>query len=57
MEDEILTIKEAAALLKISVPTMYQLRAQHKIPYKKIGDSIRFSKLELIKWVQSGETA
>lgn len=54
-EDELLTIDEAATLLKRSRGTIYQLvnNAQHglsKFPYLKQGRRLRFSKNTLLKW-------
>lgn len=57
MDEEILTVKEAAAFLKLSVPTIYQLKAQGKIPFRKVGNSIRFSKNTLTKWISESEGA
>lgn len=49
MNDEILTVKEAAQFLKVSVPTIYQLKARNQIPFKKVGGNLRFLKSDLIK--------
>lgn len=50
--DEILTAKEAAEYLKISLQTIYQLKAAGKVPFKKIGGSLRFLKSELYNWLK-----
>lgn len=51
--DEILTTREAAEFLKLSVATIYTLQREKKIPCKKIGGQIRFVKSELIDWMKS----
>lgn len=53
-EDQLLTIKEAANLLKYSVPSMYRLISANKIPNLKKGGKILFSKEELITWAKEG---
>ncbi len=41
--DELLTAKELAAILKVSVQTVYRLAREKKIKSVKVGGSIRFS--------------
>lgn len=55
MPEEVLTPKEAADFLKISLPTLYQLKANKKIPYGKAGGQLRFIKSELIAWVKEAK--
>lgn len=52
--EEILTIKEAAALLSLSVPTIYGLVSRAEIPVNKQGKRLYFSKQELIAWIKAG---
>jgi excisionase family DNA binding protein len=40
---ELLTIPEVADLLKISVPSVRRLQQQRRIPFFKIGGSVRFA--------------
>ena len=42
--DEVLTIKELSAYLKISKSTLYKLVREGKVPGQKIGRHLRFSK-------------
>jgi excisionase family DNA binding protein len=49
---ELLTIDEVAALLKISVPTIRRLQQQRQIPYLKVGGSVRFSKKDLVSYLE-----
>ena len=54
MEDEILTIDEAAKLLKMGKRAIYGLAKAREIPGKKVLGKWRFSKSALIKWVRDG---
>jgi excisionase family DNA binding protein len=53
MEKEILTIDEAAELLKFSKRSVNKLAKDNKIPARKVLNKWRFVKEELIKWVSS----
>lgn len=56
MTDEILTIKEVAAYLKIKEKTAYRLVADGKIPGFKVGGSWRFRQSEIETWIdEQGE--
>jgi excisionase family DNA binding protein len=50
-EKEILTIGEAAKLLKIGKRSVYKLAKEKKIPAKKILNKWRFEKSALMDWV------
>jgi excisionase family DNA binding protein len=50
---DLLTIPEAAELLKISVSGMRRLQQRRRIPFIKIGGSIRFARQDLLSFVQS----
>lgn len=51
-EDE-LDIKQASIFLKKSQSTLYRYTCNQSIPFYKIGNSLRFSKTELLKWKKS----
>jgi excisionase family DNA binding protein len=51
MDDEIWTIKEVAAYLKLKEKTAYALVAKGKIPGFKVGGSWRFRKSEIDGWI------
>ncbi len=51
MSDEILTIKEVAAYLKVNERTVYRLAAGKKIPAFKVGNAWRFRKEEVDQWI------
>lgn len=48
----LLTILEAADLLKISVPTLRRLQRQRQIPFIKVGGSVRFSTGDIASYLQ-----
>ncbi len=52
--DELLTISEAASLLKLSVPTIYGYVHRSEIPVSKRGKRLYFSKQELLDWIKEG---
>ena len=47
MEETILTIEEAAALLKVSKSTLYKLVESGRVPARKLGRRWRFSRVDL----------
>ncbi|WP_280951552.1 N-6 DNA methylase [Methylocella silvestris] len=49
--DEVLAVKEVAALLKINEKTAYKLAARGEIPAFKVGGSWRFEKAQLEEWM------
>jgi len=52
---ELLTISEAAELLKLSVSTIYSKVSRNEIPAFKVGKRLYFSKEEIILWIKSGK--
>jgi excisionase family DNA binding protein len=48
---ELLTIYEVARLLKISVSSVRRFQQQRRIPFVKVGGSIRFIKSDLLSYV------
>lgn len=48
--DEILTIKEVAAYLKLNEKTAYRLVLNGDIPGFKVGGSWRFHRSVIVKW-------
>ena len=51
MTDEILTLKEDAAYLKLAEKTAYKLAAEGKLPGFKVGGSWRFKKEDVESWI------
>lgn len=52
MNDEILTLKEVAAYLKLAEKTAYKLAAEGKLPGFKVGGSWRFKGSDIQKWIE-----
>ena len=49
--DDIFTIKEVAAYLKLAEKTSYRLASEGKLPGFKVGGSWRFRKSEIDRWI------
>lgn len=49
--EEVLTVKQCAALLGYSPDHIYAQASKSLIPYYKIGGSLRFRKSEVLEWV------
>ena len=49
MNDEVMTKKEAAAFLKLSVGTIDRLMRERKIPFSKINGKVLFQKKDLLE--------
>ena len=55
---EVLTSKEAAQYIRISLSYLYKLTMRQKVPhYKPMGKMCYFNSLELEKWLQSNRVA
>jgi len=50
---ELLTVAEAARLLRISVSGMRRLQQARRIPFVKVGGSVRFNTRDLVAYVRS----
>jgi len=55
-DDEILTVKELAAYLKIAEKTVYRFASEEKIPGFKVGGTWRFRKSEIDQWTKEQST-
>jgi excisionase family DNA binding protein len=54
--DEVLTLDEAAALLKL-LPEVVRRRADHgDLPGRRFGDEWRFSHAAVLDWLEQGDT-
>ncbi|WOS62049.1 helix-turn-helix domain-containing protein [Sinorhizobium fredii] len=53
MNDEILTIREVAELLKINEKTAYKLAAQDKLPGFRVGGAWRFKRSTIEAWIDA----
>lgn len=55
-QSDILTVDEAAELLKIPRSSVYKLAQQGKIPAKKVGRHWRFHRTTLVNWISGNLT-
>lgn len=53
---KLMTVEETANFLNVSTKWLYQQKARHKIPFKKLGGMLRFEKSELIAWLEENST-
>lgn len=53
-EDKILTVKEASEFTRYSVPSIYRLWNERKLPGFKRGKKLLFGKKELTAWMIEG---
>lgn len=49
----LLSVSDVAELLGVTRQTIYQLRAAHKIPFVKIGSSVRFEEEQIKAWIKA----
>jgi excisionase family DNA binding protein len=54
-EDVFMNIKENGKFIDLSVPTVYGLVHQNKIPFHKKGKRLYFLKSEILEWLKSGK--
>ena len=52
MVDQISTLKEVAAYLKLAEKTAYRLVSEGKLPGFKVGGSWRFKREDLEAWIE-----
>ncbi len=52
VEDEFLTIQEAADFLKVSLVSIHKWKRDNDLPYYRLGRSIRFLKKDLIAYAE-----
>ena len=57
MLDEILTLPELAALLKVADKTVYTMAQRHEIPAFKVRGQWRFRRKDLETWIREKTTA
>jgi excisionase family DNA binding protein len=51
---QLMTPSECAAFLQIEVNTLYVMRHQGRIPYRKVGHLLRFDFDEIVEWTKKG---
>ena len=53
--DELLTLIELAAYLRVKKSRIYEYTSQRTIPFVKVGRSLRFPKQEIDRWLRDPE--
>ncbi len=53
MKNELLTLRETAALLRISQPTFLKLRKANKLPMYKSGRKLLFNQVEVLEIIKT----
>jgi excisionase family DNA binding protein len=48
----LLTPEQCAAFLQIEVTTLYVMKSQGRIPYRKVGHLLRFDLSEIVEWTK-----
>ncbi len=54
-EKQLLTVREVAALLSISIAGVYHWAAIKRIPHIRMGRYLRFNRSEIIEWVNTNK--
>lgn len=54
-EEKLLSVKEAAEFLKLTVPTIYSKVSRKELPYMKRGKYLYFSTKELMAYLKEGK--
>ncbi|MFJ7995470.1 helix-turn-helix domain-containing protein [Peribacillus frigoritolerans] len=52
-EEEVMTIREAAEYLKVSVPTIRNMIAKKEIPFFQRGQVIRLNRRDVKEWLRN----
>jgi excisionase family DNA binding protein len=50
---DVLTFEEAMAFLKVGRSTLYRAVARNKVPHRRVGRLVRFSRTALVEWLGS----
>jgi excisionase family DNA binding protein len=51
-ESQLMTPEQCAAFLQIEVNTLYVMKSQKRIPYRKVGHLLRFDFEEIAEWTK-----
>ncbi len=54
---ELLTVKEVAKLLQLSVPGVRELQARRQIAFIKVGGALRFEKRDITEYIKRRKVA
>ncbi len=53
IQDQILTVEEVAAYLRLSTATIYRMALASEMPAKRVGRSWRFSQTLIDEWLRA----
>ena len=53
--DEVLTVREAAAFLRVNPKTLYNEISRGSFPARRVGKSLRVSRSALLDWLAQGQ--
>lgn len=53
---DVMTIEELARYLKLAVATLYKKTQAHEIPFTKVGNLLRFTKVSIDRWLERNTT-
>lgn len=56
-DPDVMSARDAAALLGLSINTVYELVGRQEIPHRRIGRTIRFSRPALLRWLEGDRKA
>lgn len=51
--ENLLTVKEVAAMLRVSAQTLYKMLEQGEIPAVKVGSQWRFDREKIKNWIEN----
>ena len=51
-DGQLMTPEQCAAFLQIEVSTLYVMKSQGRIPYRKVGHLLRFDFEEIVEWTK-----
>ena len=49
----LMTPEQCAAFLQVEVNTLYVMKSQGRIPYRKVGHLLRFDFEEIVEWTKA----
>ena len=52
-DEAVLAVEDVAALLRVGRNTIYSLVARNKIPHRRLGKAIRFSRTAVMSWLST----
>jgi excisionase family DNA binding protein len=53
LHDEVMKVAQVAAFLGVGKNVIYTLAAQNRIPHRRVGKHLRFSRSALVRWLDS----